>query len=120
MRVLRSLAPLAGALMSLCVGLQEAQACACCTNTGQRRDAVETLTPDRLDEIGRLEIDVAAGNPGEHHFAFIGRGGEFLGESRGRSGRFALDYAPAGYVRAVVTDQAGQKAWIQPITVHGS
>ncbi len=69
---------------------------------------------------GRLEIDVAAGNPGEHHFAFIGRGGEFLGESRGRSGRFALDYAPAGYVRAVVTDQAGQKAWTQPITVHGS
>ena len=69
---------------------------------------------------GRLEIDVAAGNPGEHHFVFIGRGGEFLGETRGRSGRFDLDYAPAGYVRAVVTDQAGQKAWTQPVTVHGS
>jgi hypothetical protein len=60
MRRSRSLALLVGALMALCLGLREAQACACCTNTGQRRDAVETLTPDRLEEIDRLRFGPTA------------------------------------------------------------
>jgi hypothetical protein len=60
MQVSRSLARLAGALMGLCAGLPAAHACACCTNTGQRHDAVETLTPERLDEIGRLRFGLTA------------------------------------------------------------
>src|SRR5688572_10426855 len=60
MWVSRNLAPLAGALMGLCAGLQAAHACACCTTTGQRHDAVETLTPHRLDEIGRLRFGPTA------------------------------------------------------------
>jgi hypothetical protein len=40
--------------------MAKAQACACCTSTGQRHDAVESLTPDRLDEIDRLRFGPTA------------------------------------------------------------
>jgi hypothetical protein len=60
MRVSRSLAVLAGLLTGLGGAGQDARACACCTNTGHRHDAVEALTPDRLEEIGRLRFAPAA------------------------------------------------------------
>ncbi len=35
---------------------QDARACACCTNVGQRYDAVDTLDSGRLDEMERLRF----------------------------------------------------------------
>jgi hypothetical protein len=35
---------------------QEGHACACCTNVGQRHEAVEALDPAKLEEIGRLRF----------------------------------------------------------------
>jgi len=60
MQLSRSLAALLVALAGLAVGPQDARACACCTNTAQRYEAVETLSPDKLDEIGRLRFAPAA------------------------------------------------------------
>lgn len=57
---LPKLAHLLAVLASLFLSLQDAHACACCTNTGQRHDAVETLDSDRLDEIGRLRFGPVA------------------------------------------------------------
>ena len=56
MQVLRGLAVLCGALVGLAVSLQAAYACACCTHTGQRHDAVGPLDPGKRDEIGRLRF----------------------------------------------------------------
>jgi hypothetical protein len=82
------------------------------SSTGVRLSRVEMRD-------GRLEIDVAPESAGEHHFIFIGRGGEFLGDMRGRAGVFNLGFAPSGYIRAVVTDAEGRKAWTQPLAVQG-
>jgi len=64
-----------------------------------------------------LIIDVAADSPGPHAFTFIGTGGQVLARADGRSARFALALAPSGYLRAVVEDRQGRKAWVQPIRV---
>ena len=66
---------------------------------------------------GTLRIDVAAASPGAHAFRFIGTGGQVLARGSGRSARFTLANAPPGYLRAVVEDGQGRKAWIQPIHV---
>jgi hypothetical protein len=60
MRVSRSQALLAGMLAGLCVSIEEARACACCTNTGYRYDAIETLTSERIGEIDRLRFGPVA------------------------------------------------------------
>lgn len=82
------------------------------SSTGVRLSRVEIRN-------GRLEIDVAPESAGEHQFMFIGRGGEFLGDMHGRSGLFNLAFAPAGYIRAVVIDADGRKAWTQPLAIQG-
>ena len=65
---------------------------------------------------GALVVAVAAGSPGPHRFTFVGPGGKVLAEADGREARFELAAAPApGYVRAVVTDGTGRKAWVQPV-----
>jgi hypothetical protein len=64
-----------------------------------------------------FEITVAPSAVGSHGFSFIGLGGRILAHMEGRQARFAFAKAPAGYVRAVVEDQHGQKAWIQPVRV---
>jgi hypothetical protein len=56
----RYLAAFSVALAGLAVSPQEARACACCTNTGQRYDAVEPLGSTRLDQIGQLRFAPAA------------------------------------------------------------
>ena len=62
-----------------------------------------------------LAIEVAS--PGPHEIAFIGTrdgvGGHVLSRQRGRQAEFALP--EAGYVRAVITDENGQRAWVQPV-----
>jgi hypothetical protein len=66
---------------------------------------------------GVLTIDIAAVSPGPHTFKFIGRGGQVLARAEGRTARFPLAAAPPGYLRAVVEDRQGRKAWVQPIRV---
>lgn len=52
----------------------------------------------------------------EHRFEFIGRGGETLRTERGTEATFELSDVPSGgYVRAVVTNDAGKRAWTQPV-----
>lgn len=65
---------------------------------------------------GTLFIDVASTGP--HTITFIGQGGKILARSEGCHARFALAQAPTGYLRAVVEDGQGSKAWIQPVRVR--
>jgi hypothetical protein len=74
---------------------------------------LETASATR-DEF---EITVAPSAVGPHRFSFIGQGGHILARMEGRQARFTFAKAEAGYVRAVVEDQHGQKAWLQPVRV---
>jgi hypothetical protein len=72
----------------------------------------------RIDRsAATLEIEVADRAPGSHQFAFIGNGGRVLARAEGRLATFRLADAAGGYVRAVVTDSQGRKAWVQPVRV---
>ncbi len=64
-----------------------------------------------------LTVEVDPRSPGRHHFTFIGTGGRIVGTSDGRAASFPLARLRAGYLRAVVTDAAGHKAWTQPLRV---
>ena len=64
-----------------------------------------------------LTIEVDARSPGSHHFTFIGSGGRIVATSEGRAASFPLARLRDGYLRAVVTDGAGKKAWTQPIRI---
>jgi hypothetical protein len=77
-------------------------------STGVWLDRVET------DADGALVVRVAPGSPGEHEIVFIGRGGARLAAVRGREARQVLPLEAGGYVRAVVRDARGKKAWTQP------
>jgi hypothetical protein len=73
---------------------------------------------DRVERTNdRLAIGVAARSPGRHTFTFIGAGGRVLARAQGRTASFALADARGGYVRAVIEDSAGRRAWTQPIRV---
>ena len=48
------------ALAGMAASPQQAGACACCTNAGQRYDGVEPLDPGKLEEIARLRFDRVA------------------------------------------------------------
>jgi hypothetical protein len=62
-----------------------------------------------------VELAVAEETPTDCEFIFIGTGGRELSRSRGRSARFSLTGLASGYVRAVVVDGAGHKAFLQPL-----
>jgi hypothetical protein len=66
---------------------------------------------------GTLDIAVDARSPGPHAFTFIGAGGRVLARSQGRSASFRLGEARGGYVRVVVEDSRGRRAWLQPVRV---
>ena len=68
---------------------------------------------DRDAEALTLEVD--AREPGSHRFDFIGTGGRIVATSAGRAASFPLAGLRDGYLRAVVTDGAGRKAWTQPL-----
>jgi hypothetical protein len=73
---------------------------------------------DRVQvENTTLHIDVADASPGTHTCKLIGTGGRVLAHDEGRSFRLGLGTVPPGYVRALVEDRQGRKAWIQPIRV---
>jgi hypothetical protein len=68
--------------------------------------------------LARLQVDGAAmllevASRSSHRFTFIGPGGRVLKQSDGTSARFPLA-GQHGYVRSVVTDRQGHRAWIQP------
>ncbi|HXI60925.1 MAG TPA: hypothetical protein VNO55_32920 [Polyangia bacterium] len=70
----------------------------------------------RIDRTATaLEIEVADRSPGSHQFTFIGAGGHEVARANGRRATFHLADAGAGYVRAVVVDDRGHKAWVQPV-----
>jgi hypothetical protein len=69
-------------------------------------------TPD-----GALEVEVAPSAPGPHRLTCIGDGGRVLAERSGRAGRCAPPPA-GGYVRAVVSDSEGRRAWLQPSRIR--
>lgn len=75
-----------------------------------------------LDEVAfdgktlRVTVDEAAEGP--HRFTFIGDGGRELHRQRGREGVFTVPEGYAGYVRAVVQDRQGRKAWVQPVWIQ--
>jgi hypothetical protein len=64
---------------------------------------------------GALRVDVAS--PGLHRIRFIGTGGKVLARSEARTASFSLAQAPSGYLRSVVEDGRGRKAWVQPVRV---
>jgi hypothetical protein len=66
---------------------------------------------------GKLEISVDARSPGPHAFTFIGAGGRVLARKQGRTASFRLGEARGGYVRVVVEDSRGRRAWVQPVRV---
>ena len=70
--------------------------------------------------LARLEtaagvLALEAQGVGVHQFKFIGEGGRVLATSTGHTARFTLAGAASGYVRAVVTDERGRRAWTQPL-----
>jgi hypothetical protein len=64
---------------------------------------------------GALVIEVIDDGGGPYEIRFIGQGGRELRADTGTRARLDLAAAPAGYVRATVTDRPGRRAWIQPI-----
>jgi hypothetical protein len=64
---------------------------------------------------GSLSVQVAQASPGPHRIVCIGKLGRALSELVGRAGRCPPPEA-GGYVRAVVIDPAGRRAWLQPST----
>lgn len=72
-----------------------------------------SVTPTEL----RIAVDPAARGP--HTVRFTGVGGRLLAERRGPTASFSLADARGGYVRAVVEDPRGAKAWVQPVRMPG-
>ena len=71
----------------------------------------------RAGEVdGRLVVEVVGG-PGPHEITFIGTGGRRLATTVGARASFALRDAPVGYLRAVVQDGRGRRAWVQPVWI---
>lgn len=72
-----------------------------------------------LDEVSlhghTLRVTVAPQAEGPHRFVFIGDGGRQLHHDRGREGTFDVPAEITGYVRVVVIDRRGRKAWVQPV-----
>jgi hypothetical protein len=84
-------------------------------STGVLLSAVE-----RVSTREQATLTVAVKSPGEHEITFIGtqggKGGQTLGTEQGRRASYTL--AEPGYVRAVVSDAEGRKAWVQPVFVR--
>lgn len=66
-------------------------------------------------EGGVLSLAVAPEVKGPFQVAFVGERGEMLARTTERAARFELKTSPTAYVRAVVTDARGRKAWTQPL-----
>ena len=90
MHVSRILVLLCGLLAGLAVSVQDANACACCTNQGQRRVGVEKLDSGKREEISRLRFSTDAQ-------LFVGEGDAENVEGIAKSsGRYELHVAQEG------------------------
>ena len=69
---------------------------------------------ERLEQTADA-LELAVKRPAK--FRFIGKGGAVLLEQEGVSARFPLAQAKGGYVRAVVEDAEGRRAFTQPIFI---
>ena len=61
-------------------------------------------------------MEIRAEDGEDYETRFVGRGGRALARQRGA----IAEYDPRGdegYVRAVVRDSRGRKAWVQPLQV---
>jgi hypothetical protein len=67
-----------------------------------------------------LAVAVAPATPGECELRCVGTGGRTVRVVRGRAVRCPPPAAPGGYVRAVVTDARGRRAWTQPLRAPGA
>jgi hypothetical protein len=73
---------------------------------------------DRAEMVqGMLQVTVASHMSGRHRFRFIGKGGKVIASAEGREAAIRIDDMATGYVRVVVQDERGRKAWVQPIRV---
>jgi hypothetical protein len=75
-----------------------------------------------LDDIlvGPERLDIVVSRPGRYVFRFIGKGGaELRGSSHEVSSRTVISFPRAdsrgGYVRVIIQDAMGKKAWTQPV-----
>ncbi len=66
---------------------------------------------------GDYVVEVGGGFP-PFEVRFVGTGGERLRTVAGARARFPVAEAPRGYLRAVVEDHYGQRAWTQPIRLR--
>lgn len=65
---------------------------------------------------GALTVEVQHdGGDNSYEIVFVGTGGRTFQTSRSTSASFDLAAAPVGYVRALVTDRRGRRAWVQPV-----
>lgn len=62
-----------------------------------------------------LRVRVAEASQGPHRFTFIGDGGAVLDRQRGREARYVVPGDHQGYVRVLVKDRGGRRAWTQPV-----
>ncbi len=73
-----------------------------------------TLLDVRIDGT-KLEVELAAESPGDHEIRFVGSGGRELHRESGRHAAYDVGTSDSRYVRAVIEDGAGHKAWTQPL-----
>lgn len=66
-----------------------------------------------------IEIEVGPESAGDHDLLLLGAHGRQLARAHGRRARFELGGLPSGYVRVVVVDTRGRRAWLQPIWAPG-
>jgi hypothetical protein len=66
---------------------------------------------------GALQVEVQAPDAERFTFRFIGKGGQVLRSEYAREASMKLADAPPGYLRAVVDDNRGHHAWLQPVPI---
>jgi hypothetical protein len=85
-------------------------------NQGDKRHPSTEALWDEVLTAGAMVYGVASDDA--HHY-YDAEGLTARGETvyTGDQARFSFAKAPPGYVRAVVEDQRGRKAWLQPVRV---
>jgi len=63
-----------------------------------------------------VRVHVASAGQRQHTLRFVGRGGRELSRSQGDGGSY-VPRGDEGYVRAVIEDPEGRKAWTQPVMI---
>jgi hypothetical protein len=67
--------------------------------------------------VREIQLEIAPAGDMRFRTEFIGRGGRVLASSTALRVRYTIT-GSEGYVRARITDSAGHRAWMQPVTVR--